>query len=426
MEGVVVPAQPLRNILGLPSVAGRRSVLIAAGIDSIGSGLFLPFAVLYFLRTTPLSLTAVGAGLSAAAALVIAVVPITGMAVDRFGATGCVVVANMLQAAGFAGYLAVHALWQLVLFTLLVATGSRLFWTANGAFVALVADPGERIRWFGLLRGLRNGGFALGGALAAIAATAGSRSAYHLVVMVNATSFLLAGLLVAGQRRLPSNAAHRATAPPHSWFGYRAALTDRAFLLLLAANFCFVLCMLVLDVLLTIEVTGPLHRPAWLASLLFTLSGAFVLAGQTPLTRRIERHRRTRVLELAAALWAACFLVMATLPAVPASAIVAGLIVAVLVFTAAEMLALPVLNELVLILAPAQQQGRYFAVQGLTWIAPQAIAPAAFTWLFAHGSQWPWLTLIGICGVSLATLGRLRTRLPASADHPRPATDLTA
>lgn len=100
----------LRNTLGLPHVAGRRLVLAAAVIDSLGSGLFLPFAVLYFLRTSPLPLATVGAGLSAAAAGVIVLVPVAGLAVDRFGAGRCVVAANLLQATGFVGYLWVGAL----------------------------------------------------------------------------------------------------------------------------------------------------------------------------------------------------------------------------------------------------------------------------------------------------------------------------
>lgn len=206
-----------------------------------------------------------------------------------------------------------------MLFALAVAAGRRLFWTGNGAFVALIADDGERTRWFGLLRALRNGGFALGGGLAAAAAAVGTPSAYHLLVVGNAASFLLAGLLVARwwrnattvDSRAPRTAYRGSGARRNRFgFGYRAVLTDHPFMLLVTANFLFVLCGLVVDVLLTVYVTGALHRPAWFASLLFTLNGVLVVAAQTVVTRHTERHRPTRMLQLAAALWASALAVL--------------------------------------------------------------------------------------------------------------------
>lgn len=428
MPGMVT--SQLREVVGLPAVAGRRAVLAAAVIDSLGSGLFLPFAVLYFVRTTSLPLTTVGTGLSAAAAAVIAVVPLAGMAVDRFGAVRCVVAANLLQAAGFLGYLWVGSWWQLVLFTLLAAVGRRLFWTGNGGFVALVSGPGEQTRWFALLRALQNGGLALGGALAAAGAAAGTRTAYHLLVLGNVASFLLAGLLIGHWWRTAGAASHpaarsawrsgtaRSRARAGGSAGYRAVLADRPFVLLVTASFVFVLCGLVIDVLLTVYVTGSLHRPAWLASLLFTLNGVLVVTAQTIVTRRTERHRPSTMLHLATALWAIAFLVLWALAVVPAAAVVPGLVVALLAITAAEIVCMPILNSLALALAPAAQRGRYFAVQGLTWVAPQAITPAVFTWLLTHGTAWPWITLITACAASTGVLMRLRRALPAGIDRP--------
>jgi hypothetical protein len=347
-------------------------------------------------------------------------VPIAGWAVDRYGATGCVVAANALQMFGFLGYVRVSTLWQLVVFSLAVATGQRLFWTANGGFVAMVADAGEQARWFVLLRALRNGGFAVGGALAALALGLASETAYHALAVVNAASFLAAGLLtVVWSRRSPRRQAlrvHHVRPAPRRRSGYRAVFTDRAFVLLVSVNFLFVLCALVLDVLLTVYVTSTLHRAAWLAGLLFTLSGVLVVATQTMVTLRTERHPPARVLQLAGALWAISFALLWALARSPTSAVLPGLITAIVCFTAAETLSMPTLNVVVVSLAPADQQGRYFAVQGLTWIGPQTIAPAAFTWLLDQGTAWPWLTLITACGLSFVLLARLHRALPAGSD----------
>jgi MFS family permease len=402
-------------------------MLLAAVIDSLGSGLFLPIAVVYFLRTTTLQLATVGLGLSAGSALVIPLLPAAGWAVDRFGAIRCVVAANVLQMAGFVAYLWVSELWQLIASALLVAAGGRLFWTTNGAFVQMVAKNGERARWFGLLRALRNGGYALGGALSSIALGLGTQRTYHALVVLNAASFLAAGLLVAtwSLRQPTTQRAARRSNPveadadpggPRKRSGYRAVLADRPFLLLMAANLGFVLCGLALDVLLTVYVTRTLHRQAWLAGALFTLSCVLVIVTQTMTTRRTEHHRRTGVLQLAALLWATSFLLLWVLAAAPAPTVIPALILAIVFYTAAEIVCLPTINELVMVLAPTQRQGRYFAVQGLSWVVPGAIAPAAFTWLLSRGTAWPWIVLIVVSAASTAAMSRLGHMLTATTD----------
>ena len=55
--------------LGLPDVHGHLPLLAALAVDALGSGVFLPFSVLFFTVTTPLSLAQVGLALSIAAGI---------------------------------------------------------------------------------------------------------------------------------------------------------------------------------------------------------------------------------------------------------------------------------------------------------------------------------------------------------------------
>lgn len=62
--------RPRRRLSGgLPAAQGRYGLIAAIAIDSLGTGLFLPFTVLYFIHTTPLSATAIGTALSSAPGL---------------------------------------------------------------------------------------------------------------------------------------------------------------------------------------------------------------------------------------------------------------------------------------------------------------------------------------------------------------------
>lgn len=185
-----------RDRLGLPVMAGQRSLAVSLIVDSLGDGLFVPFAIIYFLHTTSLSLQAIGVALSAAGFAAVGTVIPAGVLLDRFAPARLVIAANLLSAVAFSGYLAVSHAWELVLFALLAAAGSRLYWTANLALIGDAFPPGERSRWFAFQRALRNAGFGLGGLLGSVAISAGSMTGYHALAAVNAASYLAAALLV--------------------------------------------------------------------------------------------------------------------------------------------------------------------------------------------------------------------------------------
>jgi MFS family permease len=155
--------------LGLPRMSGQRSLVAALVVDSLGDGLFVPFAIVYFLHTTSLSLAAIGTCLSVAGLLALPSVLLAGVLVDRFSATGVVLAGNLVSGLGFAGYLVVGSAWQLVLFALLAGLGGRFYWTANLGLIGEAFTGEERARWFALQRALRNAGFGLGGLLGAAA-----------------------------------------------------------------------------------------------------------------------------------------------------------------------------------------------------------------------------------------------------------------
>src|ERR1017187_1722255 len=182
--------------LGLPAVRGRGSLVAAMAGDSIGTGLFLPFAVLYFLHTTALPLTLIGGGLTAAYLVALPTPVAVGPLLDRFGPRRVIAAGNLLSVLAFTGYIFVGSLWQLILAALVASVGQATFWTATRALVVVVARPAERGSWFAMQTTIRNAGYGLGGILGAVAVSAGSRWAYLLLAAVNAASFLLAAALV--------------------------------------------------------------------------------------------------------------------------------------------------------------------------------------------------------------------------------------
>jgi len=413
-----------RDRLGLPAIAGQRSLTASLVVDSLGDGLFVPFAIIYFLHTTSLSLPTIGVALSAAGFVAIGTVIPAGVLLDRLPPARLVVAANLLSAVAFAGYLTVSHIWQLVLFALLAAVGSRLYWTANLALIGDAFAPRDRSRWFAFQRALRNTGFGLGGLLGAVAISVGSTAGYHALAAVNAVSYLAAALLVftwARRRRRPGESSAPSSSPavqrpagctPATGLGgFRTALTDRPFLLIVATNLLFVLCSLVLDVLLAVYVTRGLGLPVWLTGVLFALNTAVVALAQTITSRTVEGLTSVRMLQLTALVWACAFAVFWLTGLVPTAAGIALLLIAVLVFTLAEMIQGPALNNLVVAIAPDAVRGRYLGVYQLSWGAGSAAAPALFSWLYTGGSQLPWIVLGACCLAWTGLLGLQAGRL---------------
>jgi MFS family permease len=425
-----LPGRSLQDRLGLPDLASQRSLAASLVVDSLGDGLFVPFAIVYFLHTTHLSLQSVGLGLTLAGLLAMPVVLPAGILLDRFAAARVVVAANLLSGVAFVGYLLVGHAWQLVVFALLAGIGGRVYWTAN---LALVADAfgTDRTRWFAFQRALRNTGFGLGGLLGAAAVSSGSSAGYRALALVNAASYLAAAYLVwRWSRRRQQATARTATGtasparptaahpPATARARYRAVLRDAPFMLVTATNLLFVLCMLTLDVLLAVDLVRALHQPAWLAGVLFAASTAIVAAGQTALSRAVARLRPGRILQLAAAAWSAAFLAFWLAGLLPRTAVVGCLFVAVIVFTLAEMIQGPALNDLVVALAPDHLRGRYLGVYQLSWALGRATAPALLSWLFAIRAGLPWIALATASATCAVTFNWLcRYLQPAQPEH---------
>ena len=154
--------------LGFPSVGHHRRFVTAMAVDAVGSGVFMPLSMLYFLAVTPLALVQVGAAISVAALVALPAGPVIGTVVDRLGARRVLLAGNVLQAVGFAAYLVVDSFLGVLIWSIVVTVGRTAFWGAYGDIVAEIAPPGERERWFGFLGALRNVGFAVGGLVASV------------------------------------------------------------------------------------------------------------------------------------------------------------------------------------------------------------------------------------------------------------------
>jgi len=411
---------------GFPELTGHGRFVSANAVDALGNGLLLAFQVIYFVQTTSVPLTSVGAALTLAQVLALPSAMLVGPVLDRAGARAVAATGNIVSAIGFSGFLLVQSTWHIVVVALVTQVGATLYWTSSSALVVLAAKDGERTRWFGFIRALRNIGNGAGGGLAVAAVGLGGVTGLRGIVLANVVTFLVAGLLIITWRPPQAVALADVAAEglPDSarQVSYSHVLRDSRYMRLVGVNFSFVYAAMVLSVLLAAYITEALREGAWLAGTLLMVNTGLVATAQTFISGKLERWRATRVIVGASLLNAAAFGLFAALGLVPSGVAVLGLFVAIVIYTISEMLATPPVNDLSVSMAPDHARGRYLAVYQLSWTIGGASAPWLLTSLLAAGAAWPWIFLLALSLLAVPVVLSLELRSRQQARHraPRP------
>jgi MFS family permease len=395
--------------------------------------------VLYGHQVVGLSFPLVGLGLSVAAGVSLATVPLQGSLVDRFGARTLQIAAHLVRAVGFLGLLLAHSFPVFLLLAALVALGD-----ATPAGLALVADlaaPDERDRWFGLRRVLANAGVGVGGVFGGVAVATGG---YQVIVVLNAVSFVAAaGMLTrlpmqttrsnssTGSPATPSNPsaslearAGESRAARHGVSGYRAILRDHPFLVLLIVSVVFWMSNYSVDIILAPYSVSVLRVPLWVPGALFALNTALIVGAQVPVMGLLASRRRTRTMMVGGIGYMVAFLGLAATPLLPAHTLVVTLGALMLLATMAEIILIPTMTALAAAMAPLHLRGRYLTLANLSLSTAKAITPLVATALLVTIPSAFWLILTVVLLVAVAAVAWLERRLPiatvlAPADSPQ-------
>lgn len=398
--------------LGFPSLGHHRRFVTAIAVDAVGSGVFMPVTMLYFLAVTPLTLVEVGAAVSIASLVALPAGPLLGALVDRLGAKRVLLAGNALQGLGFAAYLVSESFAAVLLWTIVVTVGRTAFWGSYGNIVTAISLPGERERWFGFLGALRNVGFAVGGLAAGVAVSVGTDLAFHTVVALNAASYALAWWLLLAVPDPRPAATHEVL--PGTWLD---VLADRPYRLLVVAQVGYSLPMMILNFALPVYAVTVLGLPGWITGVVFTVNCLMVGIGQGLVVNAMTGRVRFRILLLTQAFFAASYVVWLGASVVPVAAAVVVMVLGGMVYTMAELMGGPVLAALGAEAAADHLRGRYLSLLQVAWNLSSTVAPVTFAWLLDRGPSPLWLVMLGFSVVSVLVVQRLGRVLPHAGER---------
>ncbi|MEV7726073.1 MFS transporter [Streptomyces sp. NPDC087917] len=404
-------------------VRGEGPLLLGVGISAVGIGMYIPFSLVFFHHVTGLSFALVGVVLTVTGLAGLAVMPLAGSAVDRFGAKKANLVLYAVRALGFALYPFADSLPAFAAVALITALADRSFPIVQQSLIGEVARGGARDRLQASIRALQNAGMGAGALLVSGVLALWGTGGFAYTAWGNAVAFALAGLLVGRVRPVDGPTAGSAVRPPA---GYRMVLADRPFLGLTAANFLTALGYSALSVLFPLYIATWLHGPDSLTGAAFTVNTALCAGVGVLIASRVRRSgaRRTRSAALGALLFAAAFAGQILLGTVRPgqSATLVVLLLIVVVYTVGELVHSPSGGALSVSAAPEAVRGRYLATYQLSYSLASALAPSLFTGLLAVDGRLPWALLtVAALGAALA-LVRLERHLPAEAVYAAPPT----
>ena len=384
--------------------------MTAIGIDAVGSGVWMPVSMIFFLATTDLPLVQVGLALSLASLLSRPAAVLVGQQVDRFGSKTVLQAGNALQAASFVLYPFADQVWSVALVVSASVIGRTAFWGSYSPMVTVISPPGEREKWFGFLGALRNAGFAVGGVVAGAALTVDATWLYYAVALLNAASYAASFVLLAGV------SAHDSRSDGHAdrtevIGGWGTVLRDRGYRWLVASNFCYAMVSAALNVAIPVYVVEMLGLPGWVSAAVFVINTLLIGVGQGLVVARMTGAVRSRIVALGLVLSGASFLVLLGAQPLAVTAAVVVVLVGAVVYTLGELVSGPVLATLAAESPPAALRGRYLATYQLSWNVATGVAPLLYAWLLDLGSGPAWLGMAAIALAGAAMTVPMRKRL---------------
>ncbi|MEU7700742.1 MFS transporter [Streptomyces sp. NPDC015492] len=399
----------------IPGGRDGRRMLVIGFIDKCGTGLWSTAMALYFTFVTGLDLGQVGLLIAASGAAGIAGAPLGGRLADRFPLVRVIICTQLLRAAALLALLTTDDFPLLVLFSAAGALPDRATNVLTKLYAARVAGP-DRIRYQAINRTTSNIGWTLGGLGAAAALAVGSSTAFHLLLIGDALSYLVMAALTLRCAEPPSPAASRIAAastdpvpaakPPTPW-------RDRGFLGFTAADSVFYLHDSILQVALPLWIVHATEAPVGLAPLLMVANSALVVLFQVPLSRLgSSTEAARRLLTPLAALFAVGTLALAVSALGGRNLAVAALLTAAVALTFAEMIHTIASWEISVALAPDDAQGAYLGVHGLAQSTQRFVGPLLMTGLVSAGPlAWPLLGA-ALVATTAAQSRLVRRRLP--------------
>lgn len=173
----------------------RAAYLLVATLDALGTGMFLPVSVIFFIQSRGLSAVSVGSALSIASLIGLGLAPVGARLIDRWRPAPVLVINYSAKALVFAVYLFVSSPVEFFLAALVARVVSHWAQPVHLMMSSMIAEPGRRVRLLATSRALRNIAMSAGSGVAALVLLLDPGAGGAGLVVANAASYFVAAAL---------------------------------------------------------------------------------------------------------------------------------------------------------------------------------------------------------------------------------------
>ncbi|MFI6155823.1 MFS transporter [Kitasatospora sp. NPDC051170] len=406
-----------------------RRVQIGNALSAFGGGFTMPYMFVYVDQVRGLGSLAAGMVFTVFALAALAVLPITGRGIDKYGPRPVLLAGAGLAAVGAFAFGHATGTPALLVSSFLFGAGVTTCQPALATMIVRSSTAATRSHAFALQFTLVNLGMGIGALVGGQIVDVSDPASLTRLFTIEAATFL--GLaLITGTTRMPRAQLSAVQENKGGPTGLRALLADKAMVRLsILAGLIFFTCYGQFESGVAAFATDTVGTAPSTLGLAIGANALTIVILQMFMVRITARRRRTTAMAAAAVVWLGAWTMalVAGLIRTETMAATVAIVSVYALFGVGESLLAPTMGPMVADLAPSRLLGTYNAGYALVKQIAVAVGPAVGVLMVGSGT-WP-LYLAAMAGSTLLIVWlalRLRTHLTPEQDNAAPAVVRTA
>jgi len=376
-------------------------------IDVIGNTLLNPFFALYVTQKFNVGMTEAGLMLGTNSLAGIFGSAIGGAVSDKFGRRGVILFGLVVSAlSGLTlGFVTHYYLFYAVsVFVGLMGSAAH---PAHNAMLADLLPPEKRAEGFGISRVVNNFAWIIGPTIGGLLASFDYLYLFLTDAVISIITALLVFRFIPETKPQPKEKTENLSLL-QTLRGYGIVFLDNPFLAFIFASILMILVYQQMYSSLSVFLRDVHNISPRFYGLVMSSSAVTVVLFQLSVTKIIKRYPPFLMMAAATFFYMIGFTMYGFVATVPL------FVLAMIVITVGEMVAMPTSNVLAASFAPEDMRARYMAVFGLTWAVPSMLGPvAAGLVMDNYDPRYIWYIGGALCIVVMAAFYALHLRLGA-------------
>lgn len=405
-------AEKLLSALGLAHFLDHlnnhaRRLVFGNMINAIGMGLTMTLFMVYLHTVRGFSAGFAGTVLSFMALIGLAINPLVGTLIDKFGGRIILISGLTIKAIATASFAFVSTKEQVLIVATFMALGDAANWPAQSVCLTRLVDVQARQKVFAFSFMALNLGIGIGGIISSLVITAGNLSSYQRLYILDALTFVI---YLSFAISLPKWVGQRLNKEDKQEGSYKEVFRIKDLMRLFRASILMILFGYAsVSAGLPLFITSVLDAsPKWLG-LIWAANCLAIVLLQAPVLKWVERNTPKRSLIYVGLIWAASWVLVGFSFISPWALILPIQITSSVVFAIGETIWSPTIPTVVNNLIPDHIRGRSNALMALQWGIAGVIAAPLAGFMFDAGLAKLWVALMCVgCLAPLPLMARIR------------------